>query len=389
MKNCFACEKLLEDDAKFCDNCGKGQQETIIVPKNMSLGSEIVNPTYTVSYNNSESEIFTLMQIKNMIREGKLKGEYWAILNNSPNARWKPIKDILNAELRDIQGILDIINPKVAPQEVSLLQKAEPPNFAEIAGGTFQTESDNGKKNKNPVNMVTMSGFAIAKYPVTQKEWFDVMGTTVEQQCNKSDRNSLGIAGKGDNYPMYYVSWYEAIAFCYLLSKKKGLTPVYTLEGKKIIYNRDAKGYRLPTEAEWEYAARGGDGSPGNFTYSGSDDIDEVAWYNENSGEKTHPVGTKKANGLGLYDMSGNVWEWCWDWYEDFPSDAEVNPVGASSGYDRILRGGSWFGSAQDARSTYRGIHSPPYNRHYSIGFRVVRTHLISSRKSKSKGMER
>jgi formylglycine-generating enzyme required for sulfatase activity len=130
-------------------------------------------------------------------------------------------------------------------------------------------------------------------------------------------------------------------------------------------------GYRLPTEAEWEYTARGGDDSPGNFTYSGSNNIDEVAWYEGNSGEKIHPVGTKKANVLGLYDMSGNVWEWCWDWYGDYSGKAEKDPVGVSSGSGRVIRGGSWNDSVSNQRSTFRGGNHPS-NRNAYIGFRLV-----------------
>jgi formylglycine-generating enzyme required for sulfatase activity len=139
---------------------------------------------------------------------------------------------------------------------------------------------------------------------------------------------------------------------------------------KNVDWNRSAKGYRLPTEAEWEYAARGGDGSPGNYTFSGSNNVDEVAWYDGNSGDKTHAVGTKEANGLGLYDMSGNVWEWCWDWYGDFPYSSQ-DPVGAPSGSKRVRRGGSWGHSAFYLRSTNRFYNKPSY-RSSGIGFRLV-----------------
>jgi formylglycine-generating enzyme required for sulfatase activity len=128
----------------------------------------------------------------------------------------------------------------------------------------------------------------------------------------------------------------------------------------------------LPTEAQWEYAAKGGNGSPGNYTYSGSNDIDEVAWYESNSGHMTHEVGKKKANGLGLYDMSGNVWEWCWDWYDSYSNASQTDPVGPVLGAYRVIRGGSWGYSAGYVRSAYR-FHICPSYWFIDVGFRVVR----------------
>jgi formylglycine-generating enzyme required for sulfatase activity len=139
-------------------------------------------------------------------------------------------------------------------------------------------------------------------------------------------------------------------------------------------------GYRLPTEAQWEYAAKGGNGSPGNYTYAGSNTIGDVAWYWDNipsqtfgnSGYGTQPVGTKQPNGLGLYDMSGNVWEWCWDWYGSYSSTAQTDPAGAASGSYRVVRGGGWSNSASNARSVRR-LNLDPYDRGDSYGFRLVR----------------
>jgi len=134
-------------------------------------------------------------------------------------------------------------------------------------------------------------------------------------------------------------------------------------------------GYRLPTEAQWEYAAKGGNpvaaGWKG-YMYAGSNTVRDVAWYDDNSGRRTHEVGKKASNGLGLYDMSGNVWEWCWDWYGDYTNAAQTNPVGASSETGRVVRGGSWNASAEYVRSVYR-FSNYPYNRHSYIGFRLVR----------------
>lgn len=128
----------------------------------------------------------------------------------------------------------------------------------------------------------------------------------------------------------------------------------------------------LPTEAEWEYAARGGERADGYHVYAGSDRIENVAWYSDNSGGKTNPAGRKQANELGIYDMSGNVYEWCWDWFGDYPAGSVTDPSGPSSGSERVLRGGSWTISAKNCRSANRS-HSPPARGGYFLGFRLVR----------------
>jgi len=232
--------------------------------------------------------------------------------------------------------------------------------FVRIEGGTFQREGNN----------ITISSFNLGKFEVTQKEWTAIMGS------NPS-------TFKGDNLPVEQVTWFDAVEYCNKLSQNEGLTPAYTISDRTpaagypitaatVTWNRNANGYRLPTEAEWEYAARGGNGSPNNYTYAGSNTVDEVAWYDGNSGSRTHDVGTKKPNGLGLYDMSGNVWEWCWDWYETYASGAQNNPIGASSGSARVIRGGSWGNSAQGVRSALRYGYAPT-NRDSALGFRVLR----------------
>jgi formylglycine-generating enzyme required for sulfatase activity len=236
----------------------------------------------------------------------------------------------------------------------------------------FKMGSNNGDDNEKPIHTVTVKSFSMSKYPVTQKEWFETMGTTVQQQRDMADR-SWSMYGEGGDYPMYYVSWYEAIHYCNRRSQNEGLAPAYSVSGNNVTLNKNANGYRLPTEAEWEFAAKGGKNQPYPIfdEFSGSNIMNDVAWYDGNSGGSTHPVGTKKPNALGLHDMSGNVWEWCWDWHGDYLEGLQADPVGASSGSVRVRRGGGWNAAARYVRSAFRG-YGTPAGRHYGLGFRLV-----------------
>ena len=239
-------------------------------------------------------------------------------------------------------------------------QSNTPQNMVYVEGGTFCMGSENGKyDNEKPVHEVTVSSFYMGKYEVTQAEYQAVMGS------NPSDF-------KGNNRPVENVSWYDAVEYCNRLSKKEGLTPCYSGSGKNITCNWNANGYRLPTEAEWEYAARGGINKD-DYKYSGSNDINEVAWYEGNSGGKPHDVGTKKANSLGIYDMRGNVNEWCWDWYDGgyYSKSPRINPTGASAGSFRVRRGGCWYHDKTSIAERYFGF----LDERFEIdGFRVVRS---------------
>ena len=241
--------------------------------------------------------------------------------------------------------------------------------FVHVEGGTFQMGGTMFDYEK-PIHTVTVKSFSMGKYEVTQKEWYEIIGTTIREQQSAAGGSKL--YGEGDNYPMYYVSWLEAVEYCNKRSIKEGLTPAYSGSGNNISCNWNANGYRLPTEAEWEYAAKGGNRDTMVYEYSGSNSVDSVAWYDGNSGNSTKPVGTKAPNSLGLYDMSGNVWEWCWDWYGSYASGLQTDPKGASSGSDRVPRGGSWFNTAQYARSAGRA-YGTPSGRDSHLGFRVVR----------------
>jgi formylglycine-generating enzyme required for sulfatase activity len=213
-----------------------------------------------------------------------------------------------------------------------------------VQGGTFTMgcTSEQGSacdSDEKPAHQVTLSSYYIGKYEVTQKQWQEITGNNPSYF-------------KGDNLPVEQVSWEDVQDFIRQLNRKTG------------------KNYRLPTEAEWEYAARGGSKSR-SYKYSGSNTADEVAWYSNNSSKKTHPVGTKQSNELGIYDMSGNVWEWCNDRTGAYSSSSQTNPIGATSGSYYVLRGGGWFYIVKGARVSNRYELTPDYRRS-GLGFRLA-----------------
>jgi formylglycine-generating enzyme required for sulfatase activity len=267
----------------------------------------------------------------------------------------------------------------ITPSSTQTQQTSTPANMVFVEGGTFQMGSNDGESDEKPVHQVTVSSFYIGKYEVTQKEWQEVMGS------NPSN-------WKGDKLPVEQVSWYDAVEYCNQRSRKEGLTSCYTIDKTskdpnntnqndsskwKVSVNWSANGYRLPTEAEWEYAARGGVKSKG-YKYAGSNDIGSVAWYDGNCDDITHEVGTKVANELGIFDMTGNILEWCWDWYDAgyYAKSSGSNPTGAASGENRVLRGGSWFINCGGGycRVTSRISSWPSYRFSFHFGFRIVRS---------------
>ena len=230
-----------------------------------------------------------------------------------------------------------------------------------VERGTFEMGGEKRSREK-PIHRVTLTrDFALCRYPVTQALWAAVM-----------EKNPRPSRFKGPQRPVESISWFEMVDFCNRLSAKQGLTPCYEIQGEQVSWLPDAKGYRLPTEAEWEYAARGGRYGRG-FEYAGSPELDQVAWYDANSNGERQPVGQKRPNALGLYDMSGNVWEWCWDWYGDYPSEPQADPIGPEGGSRRVNRGGSWSSVAVVCRVASRDYFSHPTGRGYDLGFRLAR----------------
>ena len=235
-------------------------------------------------------------------------------------------------------------------------------NMIYVEGVTFDMGDhfNEGNVNELPVHDVTLSSFYISKYEVTQGEYEELMGS-----------NPAHDYGVGDDYPVYYVSWYDAVTYCNELSIDVGLTPCYDLSDWSCDFS--ANGFRLPTEAEWEYAARGGVNWTDNYKYSGTtDDLGDYAWYGNPSGQ-THEVGTKEPNQLDIYDMSGNVWEWCNDWYLDsyYSSSPITNPTGPDSGSYRVLRGSGWVQDADFCRVASRN-DDPPDDYARNLGLRIV-----------------
>ena len=279
------------------------------------------------------------------------------------------------------------------------------PETVQVNAGIFQMGDEIGDlwDGCRPVHAVELTyDFLIGKYEVT----FDQF----DYYCDLTGRPYVFDHGwERADHPVIYVTWWDAIGYCNWLSRLKGLQPAYNGEGKLLDYNGEittditrVEGYRLPTEAEWEYAASGGHEAlpiPPRFLFSGSDELDEVGWYFDNSGDEwvftgssygidysrhgatqyegksTQPVGQKQPNQLGIYDMSGNVWEWCHDYYASYSAESTTNPIGAATGHVRVMRGGSWVFGANDCRVGSR-LYRPAHENLYRLGFRVARTLL-------------
>jgi len=284
------------------------------------------------------------------------------------------------------------------------------PEMILVPGGSFTMGStDVTDLDAMPVHQVTMDGFYLGKYEVTQALYWAVTGRN--PSCFQGDSIPEGYTSCY-NFPVERVSWFDAVEFCNELSVLEGLTPVYSISNKTpkeghpiseadVNINWKANGYRLPTEAEWEYAAKGGNGPGPYYIYAGSNDPHVVAWFNDNSppeidfnelnsdGKTTimvkyagdshatfvwmHPVGLKAPNSLGFHDMSGNVWEWCWDLFGEYTNASLTNPKGPESGPGRTYRGGAYsYAGSSVLRIANRNFWLP-YVANDVIGFRLAR----------------
>jgi len=268
------------------------------------------------------------------------------------------------------------------PMTPTRIAPPETGKFVLVRAGTFQmgnTRNDSeGNYDEKPVHTVNLTyDYWIGKYEVTFDE-YDAFCEATGRSKPKDEGWTRGLR------PVINVTWYDAIAYCNWLSEKEGLPKAYDSagnlingKGKITVDILEILGYRLPTEAEWEYAARGGTLSTKNYKYAGSDSIGEVAWYSGNSEllgfQCTQVVGKKLPNSLGFYDMSGNVWEWCHDWYGEYTAVEKENPIGPKSGARRVIRGGGWGSLELFCRVAIRDYGTPAYSSG-NLGFRVVRT---------------
>lgn len=268
-------------------------------------------------------------------KELHLEGDYGRVKpGKNKKVYWNALQDFPRGLHGDLEASIDAGAPEI-------------PGMVFVKGGCFDMGDTfgDGESDEKPVHKVCLADFYIGKYEVTQKKWNEVMGSNPSNFKNCAD------------CPVEQVSWNDVQGYIDKLNKQMG--------GK----------YRLPTEAEWEYAARSGGKKEKWAGTSNESELGEFAWSDQNSGSKTHPVGQKRPNGLGLYDMSGNVWEWVADWYGSgyYGNSTEDNPKGPSSGSRRVFRGGGWGDGARYVRSASRNRYSPDL-RYDFIGFRLVRT---------------
>lgn len=365
---CVQCGTILPAEAEFCFKCGVRQiKENSESVTNHAQKKDEGTPVISVfadryQHEQSNKSIHPSSQNSSVLNRRKVRVRnvilYLSIFVFAVIAIKIIAKIKLDNALRNLDEYYSNIQNSSAFNDDSASEDpVEYPDMIFVEGGTFQMGNIGGEDDEKSVHSVTVSSFYMCDHEVTQEEYRKIMGTNPSYDI-------------GDNLPVNQSSWYNAIEYCNARSLQEGLTPCYAISGDSTTCNFSANGYRLPTEAEWEYAARGGKKSNG-YTYSGSNSIRNVAWYSDNAKGWTQDVKTKSPNELGLYDMSGNVWEWCWDRYGEYPSSSQTNPTGASSGSDRVIRGGTCNGYYSFCSVAFRLGYNPS-DSNIPAGFRVV-----------------
>ena len=358
-KQCALIKVQVRDDIVDCTGGNVGEIISKGIVKKVFVSPDTKFLKFEFKYNYPLKVIFSDYGIKSLAEGGTYTltlVDAYALSqqNNTQNV------ESANQQSQSEQPSEPIVQPEPNPDAIPIEVNGVTFYMIKVDGGTFTMgatpEMEKPRRNEKPAHEVTLSSYCIGETEVTQALWKAVMGTTPRERWNKwwAKVDGVSFQGKeGDNYPMYLVTWNECQDFIRKLNE---------LTNKK---------FRLPTEAEWEFAARGGNKS--NHTqYSGSSNIDEVAWHYGNSvGGDVHIVKTKKANELGIYDMSGNVWEWCQDWKGSYSNEPKTNPTGPEKGSKRVKRGGSSSLLARYSRSSYREFFSPEYSIG-DLGFRLV-----------------
>lgn len=283
----------------------------------------------------------------------------------------------------------------MAQARIARAFRIAPQGFTYVEGGTFLMGSPSTEIGRSfdegPQHPVTLHSFYMGRNKVSHREFLEFLNTMKVAETGILDGNlvidmrdpDVAVAYEAGSFvfkgsaqaqsadtPVMEISWYGAIEYANWLSRQQERSPAYIVKGTELRWNKNTDGFRLPTEAEWEYAARGGQWSKG-YIYSGSNTADSAGWYRDNSGGIIQPFNLKTANELELRDMSGNLWEWCWDWYGSYSPENQTNPTGPLTGTDKILRGGSWNSDSKQLRSSNRGKLNPGDSGHYS-GFRLV-----------------